>query len=256
MNWKAFGAMLARDAHVARRNALQIVFQTFLQPLLFVFIFGRVMVGSGYMPVSYKSLLLPGIIAISMVFTGIWAVAMPLIAEFQWTREIEDRLLAPIDISWIAIEKVVAGMLQAIAAGLVVLPLAWIVLRPGVDITIHSPLKFIVMILLVALFAAAGGLALGCSMNQQHIGLMFSLVITPMIFFGCTYYPWSALKTFPILQKLVLVNPLVYASEGLRAALVPQFPHLSVIAILIALFFFDILLLVLGLRQFEKKSVS
>ena len=256
MNWKAFGAMLARDAHVARRNALQIVFQTFLQPLLFVFIFGRVMVGSGYMPVSYKSLLLPGIIAISMVFTGIWAVAMPLIAEFQWTREIEDRLLAPIDISWIAIEKVVAGMLQAIAAGLVVLPLAWIVLRPGVDITIHSPLKFTVMILLVALFAATGGLALGCSMNQQHIGLMFSLVITPMIFFGCTYYPWSALKTFPILQKLVLLNPLVYASEGLRAALVPQFPHLSVIAILIALFFFDILLLVLGLRQFQKKAVS
>ena len=64
-------------------------------------------------------------------------------------------------------------------------------------------------------------------MNQQHIGLMFSMVITPMIFFGCTYYPWSALNTFPILQKAVLVNPLVYASEGLRAALVPQFPHLS-----------------------------
>ena len=36
---------------------------------------------------------------------GIWAVAMPLIAEFQFTREIEDRLLAPINISWVAIEK-------------------------------------------------------------------------------------------------------------------------------------------------------
>jgi ABC-2 type transport system permease protein len=256
LNWKAFGAMLARDAHVARRNIIQIMFQTFLQPLLFVFIFGKVMVGSGYMPVSYKSLLLPGIIAISMVFTGIWAVAMPLIAEFQWTREIEDRLLAPIDISWIAIEKVVAGMLQATLAGLVVLPMAWIVLRPGVDISVHQPLEFAVMILLVALFAASGGLALGCSMNQQHIGLMFSMVITPMIFFGCTYYPWSALKTFPILQKAVLLNPLVYASEGLRAALVPQFPHLSTVAILVALCFFDILLLVVGLRQFEKKAVS
>ena len=118
MNWKAFGAMLARDAQVARRNIIQIMFQTFLQPLLFVFIFGKVMVGSGYMRPEYKSLLLPGIIAISMVFTGIWAVAMPLIAEFQWTREIEDRLLAPIDISWIAIEKVVAGMLQALVSGL------------------------------------------------------------------------------------------------------------------------------------------
>lgn len=71
-------------------------------------------------------------------------------------------------------------------------------------------------------------------MNQQHIGLMFSMVITPMIFFVCTYYPWRALKTFPMLQKAVPVNPLVYASEGLRAALVPQFPHLATVAILLS----------------------
>jgi len=256
LNWKAFGAMLARDAHVARRNAIQLFFQTFLQPLLFVFIFGRVMVGSGYMPQEYKSLLLPGIIAISMVFTGIWAVAMPLIAEFQWTREIEDRLLAPIDISWIAIEKVVAGMLQALVAGIVVLPLGWLVLGRGLGLTVNSPIEFAVVMVLVAVFSAAGGLALGCTMNQQHIGLMFSMVITPMIFFGCTYYPWSALNTFPILQKIVLINPLVYASEGLRAALVPQFPHLSTAAILVVLFVFDVLLLFVGLRQFEKKAVS
>src|SRR5947207_6938020 len=145
--------MLARDAHVARRNAVQLFLQTFLQPLLFVFIFGRVMVGSGYLPPAYKSLLLPGIIAISMVFTGIWAVAMPLIAEFQWTREIEDRLLAPIDMSWIAIEKVIAGMLQALVAGLAVIPLAWLVLRPGVDISVKSPLEFMSILLLVAVFS-------------------------------------------------------------------------------------------------------
>src|SRR5258708_9513699 len=109
-----FGVIIARDAHVARRNAIQLALQTFLQPLLFVFIFGKVMVGSGYMPPSYKSLLLPGIISISMTFTGIWAVAMPLIAEFQWTREIEDRLLAPIDMEWIAVDKVIARSLQAL----------------------------------------------------------------------------------------------------------------------------------------------
>lgn len=255
MNWKTFAAMLARDAHVARRNAVQLILQTFLQPLLFVFIFGRVMVGSGFLPPAYKSLLLPGIIAISMVFTGIWAVAMPLIAEFQWTREIEDRLLAPIGVRWIAIEKVFAGMLQALVAGLMVIPLAWLVLRP-VEISVGSPFTFAVIIVLIATFSACGGLALGCTINQQHIGLMFGMVITPMIFFGCTYYPWSALKTFPILQKLVLINPLVYASEGMRATLVPQSPHLSVTAVLGALIFFDVLLLVVGLRQFENKAVS
>jgi ABC-2 type transport system permease protein len=256
LNWKTFFAMLARDAHVARRNAMQLFFQTFLQPLLFVFIFGRVMVGSGYMPETYKSLLLPGIMAISMVFTGIWAVAMPLIAEFQWTREIEDRLLAPIDIRWIAVEKVVAGTIQALAAGLVVIPLAWLVLRPGVEIHVHAPLTFATIVVLVAAFSACGGLALGCSMNQQHIGLMFSMVITPMVFFGCAYYPWSALKTFPILQKAVLINPLVYASEGLRATLVPQFPHLSLAAVLVVLLLFDVLFLALGLQQFDRKALS
>jgi ABC-2 type transport system permease protein len=255
LNWKAFGALIARDAHVARRNAVQLFFQTFLQPLMFVFIFGKVMVRSGYMPARYKTLLLPGIMAISMVFTGVWAVAMPLIAEFQWTKEIEDRLLAPIENIWVAIEKVLFGMMQAIVAGLIVLPLGWLLLRP-IDIGVHSLVTFALITILVAGFSACGGLALGCSMNQQHIGLMFSLVLTPMIFFGCTYYPWSALNSFPVLQKIVLINPLVYASEGLRASLVPGFPHLSTVAVLAALLFFDVLLLAVGLRQFDKKAVS
>jgi ABC-2 type transport system permease protein len=77
-----------------------------------------------------------------------------------------------------------------------------------------------------------------------------------MIFFGCTYYPWSALANFPILQKIVLVNPLVYASEGLRGTLVPQFPHLPVVAVLLGLLLFDALFFLFGLRQFRKKAVA
>jgi ABC-2 type transport system permease protein len=256
LNWKCFFATLARDAHVARRNFFPLILQTFLQPLMFVFIFGRVMVRSGYMPEAYKSLLLPGIMAISMVFTGVWAVAMPLIAEFQFTREIEDRLLAPMEISWVAVEKVLAGALQALIAGLVVIPAAWLILRPGVEFSVRTPWIFACVMVLVALFAACGGLALGCSVNQTHIGLMFSMVLTPMIFFGCTYYPWSALNKFPILQKAVLINPLVYASEGLRGTLVPQFPHLSMLVVLVGLVLFDALFLAAGLRQFHRKAVS
>jgi len=121
---------------------------------------------------------------------------------------------------------------------------------------VANPVLFVSVTFLVAGFSACGGLALGCSVNQQNIGLMFSMVMTPMIFFGCTYYPWSALNHFFILQKLVLINPLVDASEGLRATLVSQIPHLSVPVIVVALTVFDCLLLVVGLRQFQKKAVS
>ena len=256
MNWRTFFAMLARDAHVARRNFVPLLLQTLLQPMLFVLIFGRVMTSSGLMPPEYKSLLLPGIIAISMVLSGIQAVAMPLVAEFQFTREIEDRLLAPMEIEWLAVEKVVAGMIQALAAGLVVVPLAWLVMGSGVALDFHQPARFALMAVLVSCLASAIGLTLGCTVGQTQIGLMFSLVLAPMIMFGCTYYPWSSLQKFPLFQKAVLINPVVYASEGFRGALVPQFSHLPGAAAAAALVAFDALFLTLGMRQFRRKAVS
>ena len=255
MNFRTFVALLARDARVARRNFIPLLLQTLLQPMLLVFIFGRVMTTSGYMPLQYKSLLLPGIMALSMVFSGIQAVAMPLISEFQFSKEIEDRLLAPIEIEWVAVEKVFSGMIQALAAGLVVLPSAWLVMGRGVDIRLPHPFLFLAFSVLAALLSSTMGLAVGCSVGQTQIGLMFSLVFAPLIFFGCTYYPWSALARFPVLQKAVLINPVVYASEGLRSALVPQFPHLPIAAALAALLVFDSLFLAVGLRQFRKKAI-
>ena len=255
MNFKTFLALLGRDGRVARRNFIPLLLQTLLQPMLLVFIFGRVMTTSGYMPLQYKSLLLPGIMALSMFLSGIQAVAMPLISEFQFSKEIEDRLLAPIEIEWVAVEKILSGMIQGLIAGLVVLPAAWLVMGKGVDLRLPHPFLFALLCLLIAFLSSAIGLTLGTSIGQTQIGLMFSLVLAPMIFFGCTYDPWSALAKFPILQKAVLINPVVYASEGLRSALVPQFPHLSIAVILGALLLFDVVLLAAGLRQFRKKAV-
>jgi ABC-2 type transport system permease protein len=255
MNFRTFLAMLARDAHVSRRNAITLAFQTLLQPMLFVFVFGRVMTTSGLMTAQYKALLLPGVIALAMIMSGTWAVTMPLISEFQFTKEIEDRLLAPMDIEWLAVEKVVSGMVQAIVAGLVVIPTGWLVMG-GVSFDGAYILRFALIAILVAALSATLGLVLGCSIGQQHVGLMFSMVMAPMIFFGCTYYPWTALEKFPILKRVVLINPLVYASEGFRSALVPRSPHLSFAAIVGALVLFDAAFLAFGLKRFRARAIS
>jgi len=256
LNWKTFFAMLSRDGHVARRNLVQMLAQNLLQPLLLTFVFGRILTTSGMMQGAYKNILLPGIIAISMCLSGIQAVAMPLIAEFQFTREIEDRLLAPMETHWLAVEKVVAGMIQAVVSGMVVIPAAWLTMGSGVSLSFHHPLEFFAIALLVSLLSASGGLLLGCTIGQTQIGLMFSMVVAPMMMFGCAYYPWSALASFPALQYAVLINPLVYASEGLRGTLVPQVPHLPFAAILGALFVIDATLLTVGLKRFNRKAVS
>src|SRR5207247_10793308 len=98
--------------------------------------FGRVMSWSGQMAASYKGMLVPGIMGMSMVMTGIQAVSMPLIAEFQFTREIEDRLPAPMRIEWLAVEKILAGMVQALVSGAGVAGAAWLILGPGLAVRV------------------------------------------------------------------------------------------------------------------------
>jgi ABC-2 type transport system permease protein len=256
MNWKTFWALLARDAHVARRSLVMALIQNLLQPLLFTFVFGRVLTSGGLMSGQFKGILLPGIIGISMVVAGVQAVSMPLIAEFQFTREIEDRLLAPIESRWLAIEKMVAGMIQALLAGLIVIPAAWLVMGSGVGLSFAHPFAFAGFCLLVALLAASGGLALGCSVGATQIGLMFSIILTPMLMFGCVYYPWTFLRSFPGLQFAVLLNPVVYASEGLRGVLVPQVPHIPIAITAAVLALADFGFVLLGIRKFTNKAVS
>jgi len=255
LNWKTFYALLSRDGHVARRNLLPMLVQNLLQPLLLTFVFGRVLTAGGMMQGAYKNVLLPGVMAISMVLAGVQAVAMPLITEFQFTREIEDRLLAPMEIGWLAVEKIVAGMIQALVSGLVVIPAAWLTLGSGVNLDFHQPLKFAAVCLLVAFFSAAGGLALGCSVGQTQIGLMFSLVLAPMMMFGCAYYPWSFLHNFPVLQYAVLINPLVYASEELRGTLT-HVDHMNTMIVIAVLSGINLAVLVVGLKKFRGKAVS
>src|SRR5205809_6816154 len=123
-----FIALLHRDLRVARRELQYFLLRVGLQPLLFTFIFGFVMPRLGIIQHGYTTMLLPGILGLSMTLSSMQAVALPLVIDFGWTKEIEDRLLAPISISGVAIEKILVGILQAIIAGIVVLPLAWLMM--------------------------------------------------------------------------------------------------------------------------------
>src|ERR1051326_6763338 len=211
-----FGALLLRDVTVARRELPYFLVRTTLQPLLFVIIFGFVMPKMGLVPRGYTAMMLPGILALSLTLSAVQSVSLPMVQEFGWTKEIEDRLLAPVPIEWVAIEQIVAGMLQGIVASLFVLPIARVIMGPIPGLTFQYLGLLLVMTLLGGLAFSAIGLFLGTAIAPQQIGLMFSVVLAPMIMFGCTYYPWRGLDAVPAMKWSVLVNPLVYVSEGLR----------------------------------------
>ena len=54
----------------------------------------------------------------------------------------------------------------------------------------------------------------------------------------------------------VLVNPLVYASEGLRGTLAPAIQHMPVLVVIAILAVVDVALIVFGLNRFHRKAIS
>jgi len=259
-----FLALLERDVRVLRRQIGQFLTRTIMQPLLFVFVFAYVFpkIGQGFKAsatgVSFTTVLVPGLIAVAINFQGIQAVALPLVQEFSFSKEIEDRVLAPVPVWMVGLEKIVAGAIQSVMAALVVFPVVYLVHAKGAAPTvhIHDWALFVVVIVFASFLGSALGLFIGTVLDPRKITLLFAVVVIPLTFLGCVYYPWATLSPIPWLQDLVLLNPLVYMTEGLRASLTPQLPHMADWAFLLALIGGSIALTMVSLRMFHRRVVT
>jgi ABC-2 type transport system permease protein len=153
----------------------------------------------------------------------------------------------------VALEKVVFSALQSILGALLVIPMAYYIPAVPVRADVHNWVLLALVMILASLLSGAMGLAIGSIVSPKQIGLVFSIVLVPITFLGCVYYPWAGLSKIPWLQVGVLFNPIVYMSEGLRASVTPGVEHMPWWAILLALVFFTAALGRLGLRGFLKR---
>jgi len=253
---RVFWALLARDVVVVRRELVYFLLRTALQPILFTIVFGYLLPKMGFVRAGYTSALLPGVLAVSLALAAVQSVALPMVTDFGFSREIEDRLLAPIPSWLVALEKVVAGVLQALIAAAFVLPIARLIMGPIAGLSAGHLASIALVTVFGALAFSVMGLFLGCVVAAQQIGLLFGIVVAPMIMFGCAYYPWRGLDAVPVIKYLVLVNPLTYIAEGLRGALIPGMPHMPLPAVLAALTVITAVFWRLGLRAFMKRALG
>ena len=120
----AFGALLLRDLRVLEKGVVIFVVRTVMQPFLLVFVFtyvfpkiGQGIGGSSASEAQFSTLLMAGVVATSMIFQGVQAVALPLVQEFGYTREIEDRVMAPLPVSGVAAEKIESTSASGLGSG-------------------------------------------------------------------------------------------------------------------------------------------
>jgi ABC-2 type transport system permease protein len=259
-----FGALLARDIRVLRRNFGQFLVRTVMQPFLFVFVFAYVFpkIGQGFHSavagVAFSTVLVPGLIAVAINLQGIQAVALPLVQEFSVSREIEDRVLAPVPVWVVGFEKIFMGAMQSLMAAAVVFPIVSLVHAPGAapEVHIYDPWLFAFALIFASFLAASMGLLIGTVLDPRRVTLLFAVVVLPLTFLGCVYYPWAVLTPILWLKLLVLLNPLVYISEALRASLTPALPHMPVWAFSLALVGGSIGLGIFSLRTFHARVVT
>ena len=269
-SWLALRALIFRDLVVLRKHFVEFAVRTLVQPFLLCFVFLYVFpkIGQGIgggssaqAESAFATVLVAGVVGISIMFQGVQAVAMQLAQEFGFTREIEDRVQAPCPIWLVATSKVLSGGAQGIISAIIVLPIASVVHAPGVKPDLSFHWWIVVTIVPLACIAMTSlGLVLGTSFEPRNIGLMFGFVVLPITFLGGTYYEWTRLAPVEVggfhwLQTLVLINPLIYVNEGMRAAFTDA-PHMHLYVIYPVIVAFIAIFMAIGLRNFRGKVLT
>ena len=265
----AFGALLLRDLTVLRKNLNEFIPRTIIQPLLLVFVFLYVFpqigqgIGGGRAggESAFATVLVAGVVGLSIMFQGIQAVALPMVQEFGYTKEIEDRVLAPLPVSLVAVGKVTAGAVQSMCAAIVVFPISAVVHARYIHphLTVHWPI-LLTMMPLACVTAGSLGLMLGTRFDPRQVPNLFGFIVLPMTFLGGTYYAWTTLHPiklggFSWLQAFVTLNPLIYINEGFRAGLTKA-PHMHLYVAYPVLIGFASLFMWLGISGFKRRVLS
>ncbi len=252
---RVFLAVLQRDAYVTWGELHVFLAQVILQPFFLLFVFGKVLGSLGYTRPGYSALLFPGLLALTAVITSMQTLAFPLVIEFGWTKEIEDRLLAPLSTGLVAVEKVLFAALRSLIATAVMIPIGILVLG-SIPWRWGSMPLFLAIVVLGSILGAALGLALGTLVKPNRINIVFSLVFTPLLFTGCSQYPWPSLARLRWFQVITAANPMTYVSEGMRAALNPAVPHMRPWICLLVLAGSLAVLLAIGVRGFYRRAID
>jgi len=252
----ALFALLRRDLYVAARNAPMLITAGLTQPVLVVLVFGNVLPRLHLVTPNFGLVMLPGLMAISMLMAGVQGVLMPLMTDLAGNREVDERLLAPVTVFGVAAEKVMAGAIHAGLAGLVTLPAMMLLMHGVMGAEVHPRwLALLPLAALSGILSAALGLTLGTHVQPRFSGLLFAVVIGPLMLFGCAYYPYASLTALGGLRYLFLLNPLTFMSEAMRLAVTPDVPHMPLSLLLAGLLGFGALFIWLGTRSFEKRTI-
>ncbi len=234
-----------RELKVFQREKSRIV-SSIVQPLMWLFLFGTGVGASvSISSVNYQDYIYPGVLTMSVlfgsVFFGLYIV---------WDRKLDVLkavLVAPVSRISIFFGKVLGGCTDVMLQIIILFLFSF--LFPSINIR-GIPLAFL-LLFITSIALVSMGLALGSLLESlEGFQVISSFLVFPLFFLSGALFPID--DKLPVwLTGLVKLNPLTYAVDGVRGALlnVNVFPFYIDLAVIS---FFAVIMFLLGSILFSR----
>lgn len=211
-----FLTLIEREIYRNKRVVVQAIVAPLITASLYIFIFGYI-VGSrigDIEGVKYISFVFPGIFTMNLILAVFSATSFSMyFMKFQKT--LEDFLTYPVSYVELVLSLITSGLFRGLA---IMVALSIVGLAFGVN-TFEHPLLLIFYVLLTSFVFGLVGIVAGIWADNsfEKFGIITNFIITPLSFLGGAFYSVNMLPES--LRFLVHLNPLFYATDGIRYAL-------------------------------------
>jgi len=214
----------------------------FVQPLLWLFIFGTGMrFSSGMTTYNYQEFIFPGLVCQAMLFTAMFmGISVIWDREFGFLKEI---LVSPISRSSIFMGKMLGASTDVMLQGIIIFPFAFLI---GAHLNLVIFLEALPIMLLITFGLVCIGLTFASLLKSfEGFGMIQTFINLPMFFLSGALFPLTSVPEW--LRWVSFCNPLTYGVDAMRTVMmgvvfVPLFPMYIDIAVLLgfAVFMFCI----------------
>ena len=212
MNFYGVLAIYRFEMSRTRRTLIQSIVAPVITTSLYFIVFGAA-IGSRIQEVggvSYGAFIVPGLIMLNLltnsISNGSFGIYFP-----KFVGTVYEILSAPVSTFEIVLGYVGAAASKALLLGFIILLTASLF----IELQIAHPLIMLAFLILTAISFSLLGFILGIwADNFEKLSVVPTLVITPLVFLGGSFYSTDMLPSF--WQTVSLFNPVLYLVSGLR----------------------------------------
>jgi ABC-type polysaccharide/polyol phosphate export permease len=249
---KTFWALLRTDFAIVNKNIVNDIIDVFiwisLISIVFTYIFPRL-----GMAQSFGALALVGTIASCGIF-DIWGTTANYLSDLEGNNTNSYFFTLPIP-SWMIFVKIALGQAYktTILASFII-PLGKIILGNRLDLSNFAPLKFLLIFLTVNIFCGFFAiLMMSITPSMKRVNSVWVRILFPLWFLGGAEFPWKVIQGMSeYLSYAILLNPILYCMEGIRATVLGQENYLNFWVCLIFLWAAGGVVGFIGMRRLKK----